>query len=106
MAAVVVPKTEFVLLTAVERVILSLTAEQKRTMVDCLRNELDPPINISEKFELNGNTYMATIMSNAWVVIYREDPFRFFLPPTGRKIVLFDLLESQSALYSGYGIFV
>lgn len=74
-------------------------------MIERLRTELDPPVNVAEKFELEGQTYTAAVLSNAWVVIFREDPARDLLHPRGRKIVLFDLLDPRSALYSGYGLF-
>ena len=98
-------QSEIVPLDAVRDVILALTAEQKADMITRLREELDPPVNIAEKFELDGQTYTATILTNAWVVIYREDPARALLHPRGKKIVLFDLLDPQSALYCGYGLF-
>ncbi|WP_067475104.1 hypothetical protein [Nocardia amamiensis] len=67
-----------------------------------MRHELDPPVNVAEKF-FDDTTYVATMLSNGWVVIFREDPARDFLHPRGRKIVLFDLLDPHSALYSGFG---
>lgn len=92
-------------LDTVREVILTLTADEKAQMIDCLRNELDPPSNVAEKIDRQDRTYIVTVLSNGWVVVFREDPARELLHPLGKKIVLFDLLDPQSALYSGYGLF-
>ncbi|MEU2258390.1 hypothetical protein ABZ540_35070 [Nocardia xishanensis] len=98
-----VETTQIVPLDAVRKVILSLTAAEKESMIDCLRHELDPPVNVIEKFHYDGRAYTATVLSNGWVVVFREDSARDLLHPWGRKIILFDLLDPQSALYGGYG---
>lgn len=101
-----VAASQIVPLEAVRNVVLSLDAAEKEAMIDCLRHELDPPINIAEKFEFQDHVYIATMLSNGWVVIFREDPARDFLHPRGKKIVLFDLLDPSSALYGGYGFVI
>lgn len=95
--------SQIVPLEAVREIILSLTATEKQEMLDCLRRELDPPINVADKFDFEDRAYMAAILSNGWVVVFREDPARALLHPRGKKIVLFDLLDPRSALYSVYG---
>jgi hypothetical protein len=100
-----VSRTQIVPLQAVRDVILSLSHEEREAMIECLQAELDPPINAVQYFDMEGHSYVATALSNGWVVIHREDPARDLLHPRGKKLILFDLLDPASAIQSGLGLF-
>lgn len=70
-------------------------------MIQCLRLELDRRENVREKFDLHGESYLATVLSNGWVALYREESARF----RQKTLLVFDLLSPQSALYSGRDLF-
>jgi hypothetical protein len=79
-----------------DAVFMDLSDDEKREMIECLREELDPPINVSLRKELGGEVYLQTAMSNGWVAVYRLKHPRF----RHKRIVLFDLLHSRTVLYS------
>lgn len=86
-------------------VIFRLHASARDVMAECLRNELDPPINASITVMLEGLDCIATVMSNGWTAVYREGSNRDIFHLLGNKtIVLYDLLNPESAVSSGLEI--
>jgi hypothetical protein len=89
------------LLRAAVAVVMSLDAEDKTEMIECLDSELDREGNVRKKFGLDDEEYIATVLSNGWVAVYREDSARF----RQTTLLVFDLLPAGSALGSGGDLF-
>jgi hypothetical protein len=88
-------------LRAADDVIFGLHGDAREKMADCLRNELDPPIDATITFVL-GPELTATVMSNGWTAVYRVESKRDIFHLLGtRVIVLHDLLTPESAIASG-----
>jgi hypothetical protein len=69
-------------------------------MIQCLRLELDQTTNV-KVIKIAGETYSATALTNGWVAVYRVESALFW----NKAIVVFDLLDPDSALYSGRDLF-
>lgn len=86
-------------------VIFRLPPAGREAMAKCLREELDPPINASLVLMLEGIECHATLLSNGWTAVYREDLTRDLFHLLGtKKIVVYDLLNPESAISSGIGL--
>ncbi|HEY5852531.1 MAG TPA: hypothetical protein VIW24_00390 [Aldersonia sp.] len=89
-----------VALTSVAKeIVLSLSRADRDELAECLREELDPPVNATFEFEIGDKRYTATALSNGWTAITRPE-----LPaerPAGvrsRRLLLFDLLRPGAAV--------
>lgn len=83
-------------------VIFQLHEPARGAMAECLRTELDPPTNTTIVVMLEGLDCIATVLSNGWTAVYREVLNRDIFHLLGTKtIVLYDLLDPESAIASG-----
>jgi hypothetical protein len=86
-------------------VIFRLREPAREAMAECLRKELDPPINATILVMLEGLECIATVLSNGWTAVYREVSNRDIFHLLGTKtLVLYDLLDPESAITSGLGL--
>jgi hypothetical protein len=83
-------------------VIFRLRERARDAMAECLRKELNPPINATITVMLEGLECIATVLSNGWIAVYREVSNRDIFHLLGTKtIVLYDLLDPESSISSG-----
>jgi hypothetical protein len=96
------PRAEIVPVGTALAVIFQLSERARDLMAECLGEELDPPINATITVTLEGLECIATVMSNGWTAVYREESSRDIFHLLGTKtIVLYDLLNPESAIASG-----
>lgn len=83
-------------------VIFQLREPARSVMAECLRTELDPPINATILVMLEGLECIATVLSNGWTAVYRDVSNRdIFHLLSGKKLLVYDLLDPESAITSG-----